>query len=63
MDQRIDLLGQSPGLYTAAAMARDMGLEPEQLRPGGSTLSVNVRAATEVQPVLDAAAAAGATVS
>lgn len=57
-----DLLGQSLGLYTVAAMARDMGLDPEQLRPGGSTLSVNVRTAAEVQPVLDAADAAGATV-
>lgn len=57
-----DLLGQTLGLYAAAAMARDMGLEPEDLRPGGSTLSVNVSAAADVQPVLDAAAEAGATV-
>lgn len=57
-----DLLGQSLGLYAAASMACDMGLDPEQLLPGGSTLSLNVRTATEVQPVLDAAAAAGATV-
>lgn len=57
-----DLLGESLALYAAASMARDMGLDPEQLRPGGSTLSVNVRTAADVQPVLDAAAAAGATV-
>ena len=57
-----DLLGQSLALYGRAAMARDMGLEPEELAPGGSTCSVNVRSAGEVQPVLDAVDAAGGTV-
>lgn len=57
-----DLIGQSLALYAASAMARDMGLTTEQLRAGGSTLSLNVREATDVQPVLDAARAAGAEV-
>lgn len=57
-----DLLGQTLGLYDRAAMARDMGLEPEQLAPGGATCAMNVRTAEEVQPVLDAARAAGGTV-
>lgn len=57
-----DLLGQALALYSRAAMARDMGLGPEELATGGCTCSLNVRAAVEVQPVLDAAAAAGGTV-
>jgi catechol 2,3-dioxygenase-like lactoylglutathione lyase family enzyme len=57
-----DLLGQSLGLYRASAMARDMGLGEDELRPGGQTLSVNVRGAADVQPVLDAVRAAGGTV-
>lgn len=57
-----DLLGQSLGLYSRTSMARDMGLDPDQLAPGGCTCSVNVRSAAEVQPVLDAVVAAGGTV-
>lgn len=57
-----DLLGQSLGLYRASAMAQDMGLEEADLRPGGQTLSINVRTAADVQPVLDAVVDAGGTV-
>ena len=57
-----DLLGQSLGLYSAAAMAREMGVRPEQLHPSGITLSVNVRGAGDVQPVLDAVRHAGGSV-
>ena len=57
-----DLLGQSLALYSAAAMADDMGVRPEQLHPGGVTLSVNVSRPDDVQPVLDAVRDAGGTV-
>lgn len=57
-----DLIGHSFALYEAANMATDMGLDRDRLRPGGSTLSVNVSAPDDVQPLLDAARAAGGTV-
>lgn len=57
-----DLLGATLGLYDRAAMARDMGLDEDRLLPGGNTLSINVRAAEDVQPLLDAVAAAGGEV-
>lgn len=57
-----DLLGHSLGLYRRAAMARDMGLSEERLRPGGSPLSVNVSDAGDVAEVLDEVRDAGGTV-
>ena len=57
-----DLLGATLGLYDRAAMARDMGLAASRLAPGGSTLSVNVPEAADVQPVLDAVREAGGEV-
>ena len=57
-----DLLGQSLALYSAAAMASDMGVRPEQLHAGGITLSVNVHEPDAVQPALDAVRDAGGTV-
>lgn len=57
-----DLLGATLALYRRAAMARDMGLPEDRLAPGGAVLACNVREAAHVQPVLDAAAAAGGRV-
>lgn len=57
-----DLLGQSLALYARGAMARDIGLDPGQLAPGGTACAYNVRAVEEVQPLLDSVRAAGGTV-
>ena len=54
-----DLIGQTLGLYPIEALARELGLPVEALGKGGGVLSNNVRKKEDVQPVLDAAAAAG----
>ena len=57
-----DLLGQSLGLYPRADLARDMGLDEDELGTGGATLACNVRDKAEVAQVLDRAGAAGARI-
>lgn len=54
-----DLIGQTLGLYPIEALARELGLPVEALGKGGGVLSNIVRKKEDVQPVLDAAAAAG----
>ena len=54
-----DMAGQVLGLYSAEALAEDAGLEPRQNGFGGITLAHNVQTQQEVQPLIDAAAAAG----
>ncbi|WP_420568122.1 VOC family protein [Thalassovita sp.] len=55
-----DLLGQALGLYPRADLARDMGLEPDQLGSGAMTLAHNLRSKDEVAQIFELAIAAGA---
>lgn len=57
-----DLLGHSLALYDREAMARDVGMDPVELAPGGTACAHNVDTAEEVQPLLDTVRAAGGTV-
>ncbi len=58
-----DLLGQTLGLYPKAALARDMGLEPDDIGGfSGITLAHNVPAREDVAPLVARAEAAGARV-
>lgn len=54
-----DLLGQTLGLYPLLDLARDMGLDLDEIGHGASTLSCNVRSKDEVASVLTQASAAG----
>ena len=56
-----DLIGQTLGLYPKADLARDMGLDETGIGGfSGITLAHNVRAKTDVAPLVDRAVAAGA---
>ncbi|MDV4145431.1 VOC family protein [Shimia sp. FJ5] len=56
-----DLIGQTLGLYSRAALAEETGLPEEVLRgPGGMTLAYNVREKEDVATLLARAAGAGA---
>jgi len=56
-----DLIGQVLGLYPKAALARDMGLEQDEITGfSGVTLSYNVSEKSDVAPIYQAALAAGA---
>lgn len=58
-----DLLGQTLGLYPKADLARDMGLEPDDIGGfSGITLAHNVPAREDVAPLVARAEAAGARV-
>lgn len=57
-----DLPGQTVCLYPRGSLARDMGIGADALGTGGLTLACNVRTAAEVQPVVEMARNAGATV-
>ncbi len=59
-----DLLGQTLGLYPLEKLAEDIGIAPECLVPGASTVTLahNVRSAAEVAPLLQAAETAGGRV-
>lgn len=55
-----DLIGQALGLYDRAALAKELGRDEADLRPGaGIILSYNVRGQAEVGPLLERAKAAG----
>ena len=58
-----DLIGATLGLYPKAALAKEVGVAPEQVGGfSGIVLSYNVREKADVAPVLAAAAAAGGRV-
>ncbi len=57
-----DLIGQALGLYPLDDLARDMGLAPDALGVGASTLACNVLEKQEVSKVLDDARNAGAKI-
>ena len=59
-----NLLGQTLGLYPLDKLAEDIGVPVEQLKPGGSTVSLahNVRSPEAVAELLSAAEAAGGRV-
>ncbi|WP_136439246.1 VOC family protein [Pacificoceanicola onchidii] len=57
-----DLLGQTLGLYPLEDLARDMGLSPDEIGTGASTLSHNVDSREEVDALAAKAEAAGAKV-
>ena len=54
-----DMLGMCVGLYPAAKLAEDLGMEPGRLGTGLATYAYNVREKAEVAEVLAAAEAAG----
>ena len=55
-----DLIGQTLGLFSRAALAADIGVEEAALEgSGGITLAYNVREKPEVAPLLERAVAAG----
>ena len=59
-----NLLGQTLALFPLDQLAEDIGLPPDSLVPGASTLTLahNVRTPAEVAPILAAAEAAGGKV-
>ncbi|QIE47108.1 VOC family protein [Pseudohalocynthiibacter aestuariivivens] len=57
-----DLIGQTLGLYPRADLARDMGLEENDLGTGATTLAYNVRDKQQVAQLLDRARDAGARI-
>ncbi|WP_106607043.1 VOC family protein [Shimia abyssi] len=55
-----DLIGQTLGLYPRDKLAEDMGLSPDDIGGfSGVTFAHNVRAASDVAPILARAEAAG----
>lgn len=55
-----DLIGQTLGLYAKADLARDLGMEVDQIGGfSGVTLAHNLREKSEVAPLLTLAEAAG----
>lgn len=57
-----DLIGQTLGLYSLAALAEDIGVAEGTLGRGAATLGYNVRTKEEVDDVLQRAKVAGATI-
>ncbi|MTJ04133.1 MAG: VOC family protein [Sediminimonas qiaohouensis] len=57
-----DLIGQALGLYSRAALARDMGVDEAELGSGAMTLAHNVPAREAVAPLMARAEAAGARI-
>lgn len=57
-----DLIGQTLGLYSRAALAQELGCDAESLTGSGVVLSHNVRTKDEVAPLLKRAEAAGAKI-
>ena len=57
-----DLIGQTLGLYSLAALAEDIGLSVAELGVGRATLGYNCREKSEVSEVLNAVEAAGGRV-
>lgn len=58
----IQLNGVILALWRRDRFARELGVPPERLRPGGTALAHNVRTREEVDHLLEAARQAGATV-
>jgi len=54
-----DLIGQTLGLYPRADLAKEMGVNPDELGRGAIVLSHNVGAKGDVAPLLDRAIRAG----
>lgn len=58
-----DLIGQTLGLYSKAALAADLGMDAADIGGfSGITLSHNLREKSEVAPLMAAAEAAGARI-
>ena len=55
-----DLIAQTLGLYARADLAKELGLDVSEIGATvGITLAYNVRERSEVEPILEAASAAG----
>ena len=57
-----DMIGQTLGLYPRAALAEELGVAEETLGQGAVSLSHNVRSRADVDTVMSAAEAAGASI-
>ncbi len=57
-----DLIGQTLGLYPLTALADELGVDPETLGTGATTLAHNLRTRDEVDTLMRAAQTAGAKI-
>jgi catechol 2,3-dioxygenase-like lactoylglutathione lyase family enzyme len=57
-----DLIGQALGLYPIEMLARDMGLNPDELGYGAATYAYNVADKSQVDEITQRARAAGAKI-